>query len=129
MLMPRLSGLLLALLLAGWPWLLRVLLNLKPLAEGPLRRRLTETARRLSLRCSDILVWNTHDTMATALLAGPLPTLRYVVLTDRLIRHMEPEEIEAVFGHEVGHVKHRHMTYYLLFLVLSLLTLSALWDS
>jgi Zn-dependent protease with chaperone function len=127
-LMPLSSGALLAVLFAGWPWLLRMLLNLQPLPEGPLRQRLEQTARRLSFRCRDILVWDTHDTLATALLVGPLPTLRYVVLTDRLLQHMEPEEVEAVFGHEVGHVKHRHMTLYLVFLLASLLALSALWD-
>src|SRR5207237_4163358 len=34
------------------------------------------------------------------------------------------DEIEAVFGHEVGHVKHRHMLYYLGFLVASV---AAVW--
>ncbi len=127
-LMPALSGTLLVLLFVGWPWLLRLLLNLKRLPDCPLRQRLEQTARRLSFRCSDILVWDTHDTLASAMLAGPLPILRYVVMTDRLLHNMEPEEVEAVLGHEIGHVKHRHMGFYLVFLVASLLVLSALWD-
>lgn len=127
LLMPLLSGGLLAVLFVGWPWLLRLLLNLKPLPDCPLRRQLDQTARRLSFRCTDIMVWDTHDTLATALLVGPLPVLRYVVLTDRLLQNMEPVEVEAVFGHEVGHVKHRHLLLYFMFMVLSLLALSALW--
>jgi STE24 endopeptidase len=58
---------------------------------------------------------------------GILPMLRYVVLTDRLVAEMTPEEVEAVFGHEVGHVKHRHMFYYLGFLTVSLLVLAGIW--
>jgi Zn-dependent protease with chaperone function len=123
--MPLLSMALLAVLFISWPWLLRLLLNLRPMPNCPLRQRLEATARRLKFRCSDILVWDTHNNIATALLAGPLPALRYVVFTDRLIGQLEPEEVEAVFAHEVGHIKHRHMLLYLLFLIVSLLVLAA----
>jgi STE24 endopeptidase len=102
------------------PWLLRVIYGLKPLPAGPLRNRLTALARRLHFRCSDILVWNTRGGSVNALVAGILPIPRYVVLTDRLAADLTPEEVEAVFGHEVGHVKHRHMLFYLGFLLASL---------
>ena len=95
------------------PWILRLVLGLKPLPPGPLRDRLVATSRRLRFRCSDILLWNTHGTVANAMVAGVLPCLRYVVLTDRLLDDLTPDEVEAVFGHEVGHVKHHHMLYYL----------------
>jgi Zn-dependent protease with chaperone function len=125
--MPVLSGVLLVGLFLGYPWLLRVLLDLKPLPEGPLRQRLQEAARRLAFRCSNILVWNTNGAVATAMLTGALPLLRYVILTDRLIQHMDEEEIEAVFAHEVGHVKHRHIQFYFVFLAASLVTLTGAW--
>jgi STE24 endopeptidase len=102
------------------PWLLRLIYGLKPLPAGPLRERLLALARRLNFRCSDILVWNTRGGSVNALVAGILPMPRYVVLTDRLTTDLTPEEVEAVFGHEVGHVKHRHMLYYLGFLMASL---------
>src|SRR5947209_20632983 len=57
------------------------------------------------------------------MVAGILPYPRYVVLTDRLISELSPEEVEAVFGHEVGHVKHHHMTYYLGFMTISIAVL------
>jgi Zn-dependent protease with chaperone function len=106
------------------PWLLRLVLGLKPLPDCPLRDRLLAAARRLNFRCSDILVWNTRGGVANALVAGVFPLLRYVVLTDRLVIELSPDEIEAVFGHEVGHVKHRHMLYYLGFLIASM---AAVW--
>src|SRR5262249_23051315 len=40
-----------------------------------------------------------------------------------LIMELGPDEIEAVFGHEVGHVKHYHMPYYAGFLVVSIIVL------
>lgn len=127
-LMPVLSGGLLAALFAGYPYLLRLLLNLKPLPTGPLRERLERLAGRLKFRCSEILVWNTHGSVATALLTGPMPFLRYVVLTDRLIDGMDEDEIEGVFAHEIGHVKHRHISFFFIFMVFSLVAFSALWQ-
>lgn len=111
----------------GMPWVLRLVLGLKPLPEGPLRDRLLDTAKRLNFRCSNILLWHTRGGVANAMVAGPLPWLRYVFLTDRLLAELTPDEVEAVFGHEIGHVKHHHMLYYLGFLILSLLLLMVLW--
>jgi Zn-dependent protease with chaperone function len=102
------------------PWVLRLVLGLKPLPDCPLRTRLLATAQRLKFRCSNILCWNTRGGVANAMVAGILPMPRYVLLTDRLIADLTPDEIEAVFGHEIGHVKHWHMLYYLVFLLLGL---------
>ncbi len=108
------------------PLVVRLVLGLKPLPPGPIRDRLEQTARRLKFRCSDILVWNTRKGMANAMVVGILPWPRYVIFTDRLLHDFTPDEIEAVFGHEVGHVKHFHMPYYFLFLSLSLFVLGLL---
>src|SRR5207245_1271882 len=108
------------LVLGTMPWMMRLILGLKPLPDGPLGERLRAASRRLKFRCSGILLWNTRSGMANAMVVGVLPWIRYVVLTDRLIEQMTADEVEAVFGHEVGHVKHRHMTYYMAFLTLSL---------
>jgi STE24 endopeptidase len=125
-LFPLFAVALLAGIFIGIPLVLRLLLGLKPLPEGPLRDRLFATARRLKFRCNDILVWRTRNAMANAMVTGPLPLLRYVVLTDRLVQDMAPEEVEAVFGHEVGHVKHQHMLFYFGFLVASLVVVAGL---
>lgn len=112
----------------GFPWMLRWTLRLRPLPEGPLRQRLQAAGRRLRFRYSNILVWDTNGGVANAMVAGLLPWIRYVVLTDRLIAELAPAEIEAVFGHEVGHIKHRHILFYLCFLVISLAVLAGLWN-
>jgi len=124
-----LEGLLLALmvgLLGCFPWVLRLVLGLKPLPEGPLRDRLLSAAHRLRFRFSNILLWNTNGAVANAMVAGIVPQVRYVVLTDKLIADLSPDEVEAVFGHEVGHVKHHHMAFYLTFILISIGALSVL---
>lgn len=110
------------------PILLRLFLGLKPLPPGPLRERLENTAQRLGFRFSNVLVWNTRHLMANALVTGFVPWVRYVVLTDRLIDQLTPEEIEAVFGHEVGHIKHHHLLFYLAFFMASFILLSVFWS-
>lgn len=111
------------------PWVLRWVLGLERLPDGPLRERLVATSQRLNFRCSDILVWNTRNGVANAMIAGLLPQIRYVFLSDRLLADLTPDEVEAVFGHEAGHVKHRHMLYYLAFFLMSLAVLWAFWGT
>jgi Zn-dependent protease with chaperone function len=111
------------------PWVLRLFLGLRPLPPGPLRDRLLAAARRLHVRCNDILLWDTRNHIANAMVTGVLPALRYIVVTDRLIQELTPEEVEAVFGHEVGHVKHRHLLYYLVFLLASMVVVVGLWEA
>ncbi|MBI3408405.1 MAG: M48 family metalloprotease [Planctomycetes bacterium] len=109
------------------PLLLRWFLGLKPLPSGPLRDRLEATARGLRFRYNDILLWNTRSTIANAMVTGVVPWIRYIVVSDRLVEHLTEEEIEAVFGHEVGHIKHHHMTFYMVFLMASLIALGLAW--
>lgn len=110
------------------PLLLRAFLGLKPLPPGPLRDRLEQTARRLHFGYSNVLVWNTRNLFANALVTGFIPWIRYVVLTDRLIDELTPDEIEAVFGHEVGHIKHHHLLFYLAFFLTSFIVLGQFWE-
>src|SRR5262249_11841214 len=128
LLTPLFAAALLVALFVCIPWLLRLLLGLKPLPPGGLRDRLLATARRLKFRCSDILACDTPPTTANAMVTGPLPWLRYVVLTDRLITEMTPEEVEAVFGHEVGHIKHHHLLFYFGFLLASLVVVAGAFN-
>jgi STE24 endopeptidase len=110
------------------PLILRLFLGLRPLPAGPLRQRLEDAGRRLGFGFSNILIWDTRHSIANAMVSGTLPWLRYIVLTDLLIERLTPEEIEAVFGHEVGHVKHHHMLLYIVFFIGSLALLTGLWE-
>lgn len=101
-----------ALVLGLAPGLVRLAWPTRSLPEGPLRVRLTNLARRLGFRCTDILVWDTDQAVVNAGVTGALPWFRYVLLTDALLETLDEEQIEAVFGHEVGHVAHRHLAYF-----------------
>jgi Zn-dependent protease with chaperone function len=108
------------------PLMVRFALGLKPLPDSPIRQRLLAAAKRLHFRCSGLMLWNTRSGMANAMVIGIVPWIRYVVFTDRLLEEFSPDEVEAVFGHEVGHIKHQHMLYYFGFLLVSFAVLHAL---
>jgi len=92
-----------------FPSFLRRLWKTRPLPAGPLRDRLAAAAARAGFRARDILIWETNGMVVNAAVAGFLPRLRYVFLSDALLARLTNEEVEAVFGHEMGHVTHRHL--------------------
>lgn len=102
------------------PEILRRVLRTRPLPPSPLRRRLEEMCRRSNLRYRDILLWQTDNNMCNAAVMGIVPQVRYILLSDLLIETMSDEQIEAVFAHEVGHVIHRHMVWYVIFVLVYL---------
>jgi Zn-dependent protease with chaperone function len=102
------------------PFLVKPLLGLRPLPPGPVRDRIAATARRLNFRYADLLLWPTHGTVANAMILGLVPAARYVIFTDRILEEMPAEELEAVFGHEVGHARHGHLWYYAVFILMSM---------
>ena len=58
--------------------------------------------------------------MVNACVTGILPGFRYVLLSDALIESLTPLEVAAVFGHEIGHIAHRHLLYFAFFFMGSL---------
>jgi STE24 endopeptidase len=108
------------------PLFVRLAWPTRPLPPGPLRDRLEHLARRFGFRCTDILVWDTGHVLVNAGVTGALPWFRYVLLTDALIESLNPLEVAAVFGHEIGHIAHRHLFYLGFFLVGSLGALTIL---
>jgi STE24 endopeptidase len=115
------------LVLAVSPIFIRMAWPTRSMPDGPLRRRLESVSRRSGFRCADILVWDTDHLMVNACVTGILPRFRYVLLSDALIDSLTPLEIAAVFGHEIGHVAHRHLQYFLFFFVgcLAVLTMAS----
>ena len=66
--------------------------------------------------------------MVNACVTGILPGFRYVLLTDALIDSLTPLEMAAVFGHEIGHIAHRHLLYFGFFFMGSLGVLTILGE-
>lgn len=101
------------------PEILRHVWVTQRLPAGPLRDRLLLLCERLRLRCRDILVWRSGGMVVNAAVMGVVAPLRYVLITDAMLEQMSDRQIEAVFGHEAGHVKHHHIPFFLLFALLS----------
>ena len=108
------------------PEVLRRVLQTQPLPDSPLRRRLEDLCRRTRMRYRDILLWKTQNNMGNAAVMGIIPQVRYILLSDLLLEQMDDEQIEAVFAHEVGHVVHRHMGWFVLFFVMFIVGVGAL---
>ena len=85
-------------------------------------------ADRAGFRFTDVLIWDTGDSVLNACVTGIVPGFRYVLLTDALVDTMTPLEVAAVFGHEIGHIAHRHLLYFGFFFAGSLGVLTLLAD-
>lgn len=93
------------------PALVRIAWSTNRLPGGPARDQLERLATQHKFNYTDILVWNTGGLIANAGVTGLFPFYRYVLLTDGLLDSLEPTEISAVFGHEMGHIAHKHLLY------------------
>jgi len=118
-----------ALVLLISPLFVRLAWPTHSLPNGPLRWRLEQIAHRVGFHFTDILVWDTGGFMINACVTGILPGYRYVLLTDALIESLTPDEASAVFGHEIGHLAHRHLLYFAFFFLGSLGILSTFADA
>lgn len=106
------------------PVFLKSVLHTQPLPDSPLRRRLEELCRKSRLRFRDILLWHTDNNMGNAAVMGLIPQVRYVLLSDLLLETMTDQQVEAVFAHELGHIVHRHMAWYVVLVIILMLGMS-----
>lgn len=103
----------LAVALIVFPFFLRVMFATKRLPDGPLRTRLEAAAKRVGVRYRDLLIWQTgRARVPNALVTGLFGRARYIFLSDAMLHYFPENELEAVFCHELGHVKHRHLYLY-----------------
>jgi len=110
------------------PVMLRYIWHTRVLPAGELRDRLERLCARIGLRYRRILIWESDGMVTNAAVMGLFSPVRYILLSDGLLEMMDDEKIEAVFGHEAGHIKHRHIQFYLLFAVLSMLIVGGIME-
>ncbi|MDF9828128.1 STE24 endopeptidase [Ereboglobus sp. PH5-10] len=99
------------LMLVLYPKVILPLFNkLTPLPEGGLRDRLMALSDRTGFKASTIQVMDgsKRSGHSNAFFTG-FGRFRRIVLFDTLIEQLEPEELEAVLAHEVGHYKRGHI--------------------
>jgi len=106
----------LGLLVLIFPVLVRYLWGLTPLPAGPWRTAIESFAERSGFRFAEVMLWPLSEGEAlTAGVMGVFRSVRYLLITPALLTVLSPEELEAVLGHELGHVKRHHLLYYVLF--------------
>lgn len=81
-----------------------------PVEDGPLRARIETLLERCGFRSGGIFVMDgsRRSTHGNAYFSG-FGAQKQVVFFDTLMAALEPNEIEAVLAHELGHFRHRHV--------------------
>jgi Zn-dependent protease with chaperone function len=85
------------------------------------------TAARLGFPTKDVFELRSNHYLINAALVGPIPRLRYLFLTDGLLRLLDPVSLRGVVAHEVGHARAGHPLWlFTLFLIVPLLSFQPL---
>jgi Zn-dependent protease with chaperone function len=100
------------------PLLIQKFWRCKTLEDGYQRHRIASLCRRAGMAYADILYWPIFGgKMITAGVMGLIRKFRYILVTPSLLHLLEPDEIDAVIAHEIGHIKKKHLVFYLIFFV------------
>jgi STE24 endopeptidase len=98
-------------MVVAYPMIIMPLFNkLEPMEDGELKSRLFALADRTGFQAKTILVMDgsKRSGHSNAFFSG-FGRFRRIVLFDTLIEQMEPDELEAVLAHEIGHYKLGHI--------------------
>lgn len=119
----------LILILVFMPPMVRMIWGCVPFPKGPLRNLIEDFLKRTNVSCKEILIWPmSGGRSCTAAVLGVVPGFRYILFTPCLVKHLHPQEIEAVLSHEVAHLRHRHLLWYIFFLGTFAVTVYRLFD-
>jgi len=98
------------------PFLIQKFWRCQPLEPGERRKQIEAVCRKAALQYANILYWPIFSgRMITAGVMGLIKKFRYILVTRALLQLLEPNEIDAVIAHEIGHIKKKHLLFYLLF--------------
>ncbi len=88
--------------------ILPLFFKLAPLNDTEMRQRLLSLAERCQIKIKDVYQIDFSDKMSTgnAMLMGWGKTRR-IAISDTLLLHYTPEEIEVIMAHELGHQRHK----------------------
>ncbi|MBN1932457.1 MAG: M48 family metalloprotease [Desulfobacterales bacterium] len=111
------------------PALIQKFWRCKPLEKGNERLQIEHLCTKAGLKYANILYWPIFGgKMITAGVMGMIKKFRYILVTHALLHFLEPEEIDAVIAHEIGHIKKKHLLFYLFFFVGYMLLSYATFD-
>ncbi len=98
-------------LTAAYPrWIAPIFNRFTPLADGPLRDRIGALLARTGFRSNGVYTMDgsRRSGHGNAYFAG-LGRARRIVFYDTLIERLQPDEVEAVLAHELGHFRLHHV--------------------
>lgn len=103
-------------LAAAWafPLLLARAWGCRRLPEGEVLDTVHRLEEKAGVKFSRVYLWepgggNTQNAAAV----GIMRPFRYLFLTPALIRNMKGDELDGVILHELGHIKNKHLLFYL----------------
>ena len=109
---------LLVLFMVFAPPLVIRLWSCKPLPPGSKRSLIEKFCQEQNFQVREIVLWpSSGGVFLTAGVMGLLRYFRYLLVTDGLLNILSDDELRAVLAHEMGHVKERHLFFYLIFLL------------
>jgi STE24 endopeptidase len=94
------------------PYFLQKIWKCKPLPAGTLNNRLTMICQKSGFKHAGMKTWTVMHDQLTAGIMGVISPFRYVMFTERLLKELSTESIEAILAHEIGHNTHRHLLFY-----------------
>jgi Zn-dependent protease with chaperone function len=98
------------------PYLIKVWWQCRPLPEGFKKEEIREFCRQAGSPFREILLWPVFEgQMMTAGVMGLVKRFRYLLITPALLQVLDPAELQGVVAHEIGHIRKKHMFFYLLF--------------
>ena len=101
----------------------------RSMESGYFRTRIERLCKKADLEFTDILYWPIFGgRMVTAGVMGIAKRFRYLLVTDALLKMLTPDELDMVISHEIGHVKKKHLIFYLIFFAGYMLIAYAVMD-
>lgn len=92
----------------GIPWLIRHLFKTRPL-DAPVDAWVKELMTAAGLRRTPAVRWDTGGSTFNAMVAGFVPPLRTLLISDRLVDELPREQVAMVVLHEAAHLRRRHV--------------------
>jgi Zn-dependent protease with chaperone function len=108
----------LILLVIFLPPLIKYFWGCSPLPRSEKKERIEDFLEAQGFRYRGILRWPLLEgRLMTAGVMGLVPQFRYILITDSLLRLLSIEELKAVMAHEIGHIRYKHLLFYILFVL------------
>ncbi len=96
------------------PLFITYLWDCKPLENSDLKESIAAFCRSQGVKFKRFMSWNAlNGGLVTAGVLGLVAPFRYLLITPELINLLDKDELMAVVSHEVGHVKKKHLPFYL----------------